>query len=592
MSASPPAAPVSSGENLRRPRTVAVLVLGLALLTLLIFGQSVRYGFVSFDDDRYVDRNPALTAGLSARGWHWAFTTNLTRFSESAEYWEPLTLLTRLADWELWGFDARGHHLTSVLLHLAAGLALFGALRRLTGAVGRSAVVAALFLVHPMHVEPVLWLSARKDLVNGLFYILTIWAYAGYAQRRNWWRYALVVAACLAANMGKPMAVSLPFVLLLLDLWPLGRWPAGAEKRWREAARLVAEKLPIFLLSSGVSLLAYLVQRDIGAMGADPLPLAWRLGNAAVAGVTYLGKAVVPVNLAFFYPHPGRDLNVALAVAAVLGLALLMLGALAQRRRRPWLLVGWLWFLIVLAPVCGVIQIGDQALADRYSYLSFIGLFLAAVWQCGAWASAPAGERPLLRPRAARILAGGTLAAFSAAAFFQTQTWRSSETLFTHALEVTEGNYLAHFNLGAVLTEQGRVRDGRAHLLEATRLRQPFIRRQLAAADEALRHGAAAEAVPRLVRVLMLQPWDADLHQRLGTLLAASGEPGKALVQFSEALRDRPDWLEPRLSISQVLIAQNQPGKARGILRGILAREPENRRAQELVAGLGEGNDE
>lgn len=587
MSSCPPAAPLSPGENLRRPRAVAALVLGLTLLTLLIFGQAVQYGFVSFDDDRYVDGNPALTAGLSARGWHWAFTTNLTRFSESAEYWEPLTLLTRLADWAAWGFDARGHHLTSVLLHLAAGLALFGALRQLTGAVGRSALVAALFLVHPMHVEPVLWLSARKDLVNGLFSILTIWAYGRYAQRRSWPRYALVGAACLAANMGKPMAVSLPFVLLLLDFWPLGRWPAGAEKPWRRVARLVAEKLPLFLLSSGVARLAYLVQKDIGAMGADPLPLPWRLGNAAVAGATYLAKAAVPVNLAFFYPHPGRDLNVALAAAAGLGLLLLTLGALAQRRRRPWLLVGWLWFLVVLAPVCGVIQIGDQALADRYSYLSFIGLFLAAVWQAGEWTAAPAGERPLLHPRAAQILAGGTLAAFSAAAFLQTQTWRNSETLFTHALEVTDGNYLAHFNLGAILTEQGRARAGRAHLLEAHRLRQPFIRRQLAAAADALRRGAPAEAVPRLVRVLMLQPWDAALHHRLGTLLAASGEPGKALVQFGEALRCRPDWLEPRLSISQVLIAQNQPEKARGILLGVLAREPENRSAQEMVAGLG-----
>lgn len=587
MSLCPPAASPLLAENLRRPRTVAALVCGLVMLTLLVFGSAVQCGFVSFDDDRYVDHNPALTAGLSARGWQWAFTTNLTRFSESAEYWQPLTLLTRLADYAAWGFDARGHHATSVLIHLAAGLALFGALRQLTGAVWRSALVAALFLVHPMHVEPVLWLSARKDLVNGLFYILTLWAYGWYAQRRSGPRYALVFAAGLAANMSKPMAVSLPVVLLLLDAWPLGRWTAGAENRWRVAARLVGEKIPLFVLSLGVSLLAYQVQKGIGAMGEDTLPLPWRLGNAALAGATYLAKAVVPVNLAFFYPHPGRDLNVPLAAVAALGLLLLTVGAVAQSRRRPWLTVGWLWFAVVLAPVCGVLQIGDQALADRYSYLSFIGLFIAAVWQAGAWVSAPAAAR-LLTGRAAGWLATGTLAAFSAASFLQAQTWRNSETLFTHALEVTDGNYLAHFNLGAELIAQGRTREGRAHLAEANRLRQPFIQRQLAAADDALRRGASAEAVPRLVRVLMLQPWDAELHHRLGGILVAAGEPGKALGQFREALKYRPDWLPPRLAIAQVLIAQDQPEKARHMLLSVLAREPGNQAARAIVARLDE----
>ena len=570
-------------SGLLRRRPMLCVALGLALLTLLIFGQAGRYGFVSFDDDRYVDHNPALTAGLSARGWHWACTTNLTHLSDSAEYWEPLTLLSRLADFEAWGFDARGHHATSVLIHLAAALALFGALRRITGAVWRSAVVAALFLIHPMHVEPVLWLSARKDLVNGLFYILTVWAYAWYAERPGGRRYALVFAACLAANMGKPMAVSLPLVLLLLDFWPLGRWPLAGEKRGRQALRLVGEKLPLFVLSSGVAALAYLVQKDIGAMADDVLPLGWRLGNAALACATYFAKAVVPVNLAFFYPHAGRNLNVPLAAAAALGLLAATAAALAQARRRPWLAVGWLWFLVVLAPVSGVIQIGDQALADRYSYLAFIGLFIAAVWQVGEWVRAPRG----VSGRAAALLGGAVVAMFSTAAFFQVQTWRNSATLFSHALEVTDENYLAHFNLGAVLFEQGRKKEGWAEMQEARRIRAPFLRRQLAAAEEALGRGSFAEAVPRLTRVLMLQPWDADLHQRLGGILGRGGEPGKALMQFSEALKYRPGWIEPRLSMAEVLIAQGEPEKAGKILRGVLAREPENGRARELVATLG-----
>jgi len=561
-------------------------------LTLVVFAQAVRSGFVAFDDDRYVDGNPALTAGLSARGFQWALTTNLTHLDESAEYWQPLTLISRLADFQAWGFDARGHHLTSVLLHLAAGLALFGALRRITGAVWRSAMVAALFLIHPMHVEPVLWLSARKDLVNGLFYILTVWAYAWYGERPGWRRYAVVFAGCLAANMGKPMAVSLPLVLLLLDFWPLGRWQPGGKNRGRQAARLVLEKLPLVVVSVGVSVLAYLVQKDIGAIaGEDVLPLGWRLGNAALACATYLAKAAVPVNLAFFYPHPGRDLNVPLAAAAALALLAVSAGSLAQGRKRPWLAMGWFWFLVVLAPVCGVIQIGGQALADRYSYLAFVGLFIAVVWQVADWVREPAAGRWMVSRRAAAFLAGAVVAVFSTAAFFQVQTWRNSETLFTHALEVTDENYLAHFNLGSLLLEQGRQKEGWAHVREANRIRQPFLRAQLAAADEAVRRGSFAEAVPRLVRVLMLQPWDADLHQRLGTILVLAGEPGKALVQFGEALKYRPDWIPPRLSMSEVLIAQGEPEKAGKILRGVLAREPGSDRARELIATLAGGGE-
>jgi hypothetical protein len=556
----------------------------LIVVTLLIFGQSVRYGFISFDDDRYVDHNPALTAGLSFKGLTWALTTNLTRLSESAEYWEPLTLLSRLADYQAYGFQPGGHHLTSVLLHLATGLALFGALRRLTGACWRSALVAALFLVHPMHVEPVLWLSARKDLVNGLFYVLTLWAYGWYTARLGWRRYLLVFAAALAANMGKPMAVSLPFVLLLLDVWPLRRVGFG-ELHWlRTSLKLVGEKLPLFVLTFGVAALAYLVQKDIGALaGADVLPLPWRLGNAALAIVTYAAKAFVPVNLAFFYPHPGKNLNLWLAVPAVLGVLLLSLAAFWQRNARPWLLVGWSWFLVVLAPVAGVIQIGDQALADRYSYLAFIGLFVAVVWQAAEWVTRLEAKGVSRDARSVHWLAGVVVVIFSCASFFQVQTWRNSETVFSHAIEVTTGNYVAHYNLGAVLWEQGHRQEAMRHFVEAARIREPFLRYQLAAADEAVQRGAFGEAIPRLTRVLMITPWNSELHHRLGTLLALNREPGKALMEFDAALKYRPEWVQPRISIAAILIGEGQVVKAEKILRGVLVREPGNSEAQALL---------
>ncbi len=557
---------------------------GLALLVLLIFGQAVRYEFIAFDDDKYVDRNPALAAGLSAPGLVWAFTTNLTRFSETAEYWQPLTSLTRLADTQFYGSAPGGHHATSVLIHLATGLALFGALRRLTGALWRSALVAALFLVHPMHVEPVLWLSARKDLVNGLFYVLTLWAYGWYAARPDWRCYLVVFAATLAANMGKPMAVSLPFVLLLLDVWPLRRMDLGASDALRRAGKLVGEKVPLFALTFGVAALAYVVQKDIGALaGVDVLPLPWRLGNAALALATYVLKAFVPVNLAFFYPHPGKSLPVWLALSAALGVLAISLAVLRQRGLRPWLPVGWFWFLVVLAPVLGVIQIGDQALADRYSYLAFIGLFIAVVWQASAWVELWAGPSAGRDARAVCGFAGCVVGIFSVVSFFQVQTWRSSETVFRHAIEVTAENYVAHYNLGAVLWERGRREEAMHHFGEAARIREPFLRYQLAAAEAAVQRGAYAEAIPRLTRVLMITPWNSELHHRLGTLLALNREPGKALMEFDAALKFRPDWMEPRISIGAILLAEGQVAKAVKVLRGVLAREPDNAEAKALI---------
>jgi len=572
---SPPAARSS------RWKTIGVC-LALAVATLLIFGQSVHYGFISFDDDRYVDHNPALEAGLSFKGLAWAFTTNLTKLSETAEYWEPLTLLTRLADYQVYRFQPWGHHLTSVLLHLATGLALFGALRRLTGASRRSALVAALFLLHPMHVEPVLWLSARKDLVNGLFYVLTLWTYAGYAERPHWRRYLAVFSMALAANMGKPMAVSLPFVLLLLDLWPLQRWPRGDGVR--QAARLVAEKLPLFILTFGVAALAVVVQKDIGALDVeDVLPLPWRLGNAALAVARYVAKAFAPVNLVFFYPHPGRQLNVGLAVTAALAALLFSLFALGQWRRRPWLTVGWFWFLIVLGPVLGLIQIGDQAMADRYSYIAFIGLFIAVVWQVEEWL------RRFSPPTGARVgWALSTMAVTICAilCFRQVRTWQSSETVFAHALEVNPNNYLAQYNLGAVLWESGRRDEAMRHFNEAVRLRQPILRKLMADAEAAAQRGAYGEAIPRLTRVLLVMPWNAELHEQLGNWLALDRQLGKALAQFDVALKFRPDWIQPRVSIAAVLLADGQKQKAENILRDVLTRDPGNADARKLLDRL------
>jgi tetratricopeptide (TPR) repeat protein len=567
----------SAHAALHAPRrsTTTLICLALAALTFLVFGHAVGFGFIGFDDNVYVDQNAALTAGLSARGLAWAFTANLTHLTNSAEYWEPLTLLTRLADYQCYGFAPRGHHVTSIVLHLAAGLALFGALRQLTGAFWRSAAVATLFLVHPMHVEPVCWLSARKDIVSGLFYVLTLWAYGWHAAQPSLRRAVVLVAAFLAANMAKPMAVSLPFVMLLLDFWPLGK-VRFAEQGWRNRAwRLVLAKVPFLIVSAAVSVLAYVVQRHVGAVAEDELlPFPYRVGCAVIALGNYLLKAFVPTGLTLFYPHPGRNLDLFQVIAAGCGLLLLTLVALHQSRRRPWLIVGWGWFLVVLAPVSGLIQIGDQSMADRYSYLSYIGLFIAAVWQIGEW---------LASPRKAAALAIAVVLAFAALAFQQAQTWRSDITVFSHALAVTDDNYLAHFNLGAALLREGHQEEARQHFGEASRIRRPFLEYQLAAAEAALARGSNEEAINRLATVMRLMPWDSNLHQMLGTLLVKSHEPGRALVQFNEALKYHPNWNEPRLSIAEVLLDQGQPDRAAAVLRDALSLEPGHPRALTLL---------
>ena len=529
----------------------------LAGLTFAIFSQALSFGFVNLDDDRYVAHNPMLVGGLSARSVQWAFTANLTYLTETAEYWEPLTLLTRLADYQFFGAAPSGHHLTSILLHLAAGLALFGALRRLTGAYWRSAMVAALFLVHPMHVEPVVWLSARKDVVSGLFYILTLWAYGCYRARPNWQRFAALFLIFLAANMAKPMAVSLPIILLLLDLWPLGQVQLERRGWIMRTVLLGYRKTLFFVMAVGVTVLAYLVQRDIGALGgSDSLPLPWRLGAAAVSCIAYLAKAAVPVDLTLFYPHPGRALSIVQALFSVLALVIVSAAAVLQAKRRPWLFVGWFWFLAVLAPVSGIVQVGDQAMADRYSYLAFIGLFIAVVWQAGEWVVAAKDSRPLQPRRAlAAAFACAVLMASTTLAFLQVRTWRSNESVFSHALAVTEGNYLAHFNLGATLWEEGRRHEGWWHLQEAARIRGPFLRSQLAMAEKALARGAWAEAIPRLARITIWTPWDAAIRLKLGDALVRNGEPGKALAQFQEALRYQPSLTEPRERIVTLLAA-------------------------------------
>jgi hypothetical protein len=417
-------------------RTTLLLGTALTLLTLAAWLPTLRNGFVNLDDGLYVTGNPHVRQGLTRESLAWAMTANV------ANNWHPLTLLSHLLDVQLFGLDPAGHHATSLLLHLANVLLLFAVLTkmtaRMTDAPGRSAAVAALFAVHPAHVESVAWVAERKDVLSALCWLLAMAAYERYARRPSPGRYLLVVLAMALGLAAKPMVVTLPFALLLLDVWPLERFQLG----WK---RLVVEKLPLFALSAISSLITLRYQRTSLAP-LDVLPWSFRLAGAAVSYVAYLGKLLLPRNLAVFYPVP-LEIPAWETAGAVTLLAAITAFSLWKARRAPWLLVGWLWFLGTLVPVIGLVQVGRQAMADRYTYLPSIGLCLAIVWGVAELAG---HRRAVLATTAAAVIALLAVGTWRQAGY-----WKDSDALYRHALAVTDGNYLAHLGLAKALTAQG-----------------------------------------------------------------------------------------------------------------------------------------
>lgn len=432
-------------------RTPVLLALGLVALAVAIYWPVGGFGFVAYDDQAYVSGNEMVRRGLGWSGAAWAFRT-LT-----AANWHPLTWLSYMLDVQLFGVDPGWHHRVNLVFHAANGVLLFAFLRSATGSLWRSALVAALFVAHPLHVESVAWISERKDVLSAFFWLLAMLAYAGYVRHPGLWRYLAVAAAFVLGLMAKPMVVTLPFALLLLDVWPLRRRPA------------LVEKLPLFALSALSCAATWVAQARSGAVrGTQWLTVAVRVENAVVSYAAYLGKTVWPSSLAALYPHPGYQPGgipagqIALAAAvlvAITGVAILL------RRSVPAIAVGWCWYLGTLVPVIGLVQVGQQSMADRYTYVPLIGIFCAVVWGLAALAA---------RVRHGRIAAGAVASAAVIAcavtARHQAGYWQDSIALFDHAAHVTEGNWLAWKNLGAALYESGRMPEALAAFQEEARI--------------------------------------------------------------------------------------------------------------------------
>jgi tetratricopeptide (TPR) repeat protein len=505
-----------SGER-RRALWISI---ALIVLNVLVYASVWRHDFVSFDDPQYVTENVHVTGGLTWAGVRWALTTG------EAGNWHPLTWISHMLDVRLFGVHAGPQHVTNLVLHIVNSLLLFGVLWRMTGALGLSAFVGALFAVHPIHVESVAWISERKDVLSTFFWFLGVWAYVDYVREGKWTRYALVFLFLALGLMSKPMLVTFPFALLLLDYWPLSRPVSG---------RLVVEKMPLFALVAASSVVTFLAQSRGGAVSAlAALPLTSRVANAVVAYVGYIQKMLWPVQLAVLYPY-SREFGWRLALAAVVLITLTALATIESRRYR-YVLVGWLWYLGTLVPVIGLVQVGIQSMADRYAYVPSVGLFIIVAW----------GVTDLLRAlphRRVTILAaaGSAIVACTFTARTQVQYWRDSLTLWEHAASVSPGDAHVETALGSVLSEKGKVAEATALFADALQREPQFAEAHnklgVALADQ----GRLADAIPHYEAALRSKPSLAEAHYNLGNALAAQGKLEDAIAQYHEALRLRPD---------------------------------------------------
>lgn len=487
----------------------------LLALTLAVYAQTGSHQFINFDDTLYVTDNPHVQAGLTGANVAWAFTAT------SASNWHPLTWLSHMADVQMFGLNPRGHHMTSVVLHVVAVLLLFLLLAEMTGAPWQSLFVAALFALHPLHVESVAWVAERKDVLSCLFWLLTILLYSLYVRKPRAGRYLAALACFAAGLMAKPMLVTLPVVLLFLDYWPLNRFRPPDDRP--AATALVIEKLPFFLLSALSSAITIIAQHRGGAMkNLDVAPLGLRLGNAVVAYVQYIFKTFWPTDLALLYPFPA-SIPTWQSVGALLLLVMISIAVIGFRQRGPYLLTGWFWFLVTLLPVIGLIQVGGQSMADRYTYIPLTGLFIMVAW----------GVNDLLRGYRQReaalvMLSGAVICALTAMTWQQLGYWKDSITLYRHTLAVTSGNYLILNNYGIALAEQGDL-DG---------------------------------AIAQYREALRVWPQSANAHINLGAAYAHEENFDEAIREYGEALRIKPDYALAMTDMAKALAAQGKGNEA------------------------------
>ena len=583
----------------------------LVITTIAVYGQVHEFKFVNYDDTDYVTENINIREGFTPGSVTWAFTT------VHAANWHPLTWLSHMLDYRLFGMHPGNHHLTNLFLHIINTLLLFFVFRKMTGGLWQSAFVAALFALHPLHVESVAWVSERKDVLSTFFWMLTMWCYAAYVFRPSVFRYLGMLVFFVFGLMSKPMLVTLPCVLLLLDYWPFRRFSHQGNSGHRiygnmSVFKLVLEKAPLFGLvgiSCGVT---YYAQKHGGAVKSlDFIPFADRVANALVSYVLYIGKMIYPIKLACLYPHPG-----ALAWWQVLtaSLFLLLVSALVIRtvKTHSYFMVGWLWFLGTLVPVIGLVQVGAQSMADRYTYIPMIGLFIMVAW----------GIPEVLKTCKFRkvflwVFSVGIILILTGLTWKQAGYWKNSVTLFEHALDVTENNNAIHYNLGNVLVKMGQDMGSMNHYLQAIQIKPDFtdahnnlanLYAQLGNPDAAVEHylkvlainpgyegarynlgialdnqGRTQEAVPYFLAALKDMPDNADAYFKTGNALFKTGNIDDAIRHYQQALRIKPDFVQAHCNLGVALFRTGDIDASIEVFKTALRLKPDFKPARQYL---------
>jgi protein O-mannosyl-transferase len=534
----------------------------LILAVLAIYAQVRHFEFTGYDDSEFVVNNPNLRDGLTPASIAWAFRTGY------AANWFPLTWLSYMLGVGLYGLESGWHHLTNVFLHAINSILLFLVLLRLTGARWRSAFVALLFAIHPLHVEPVAWIAERKEVLSGLFWLLSIWAYVAYVKRPRFSAYILLLLAFCCGLMSKPMIVTLPFVLLLLDFWPLQRWDTAPLRR------LIIEKAPLFALAAIASVITFLVQKGAGAISsAAEVSFPLRIGNALVSYLAYILQFLWPARLAVLYPYvPQLPIWQAIGAAAVL--AAITALAVSHRKRRPYFAMGWFWFVGVLVPVIGLVQVGIQSRADRYMYIPLIGLSIIVVWGVGEIAERRAAVRPIAALAALVCCAYGVVA-WSAAAY-----WRNTVILLRHTIEVTEDNWGALGILSHALLRQNRVDEAMPYIAETLRLRPNLPEAHINFGAALSKRGDFNAAEAQYRKALELDPDSPDAHEGLGVVQSEKGQFSEALANLSAAEKGMPEDANKHYNLGRLYGLAGHPDMAAAEFAEAVRLQPEDAAAR------------
>ena len=547
----------SSFFTLRREGLVCLF---LVLTVLAVYWQVGSHEFVNFDDKDYITENQQVQAGLTLKSIAWAFT------STHAGNWHPLTWLSHMLDCQIYGLNPKGHHFTSVFFHILNSILLFLIFKKMTGVFWKSAFVAALFALHPLQVESVAWAAERKDVLSTFFWMLTMGAYILYVKNPGIKKYLLTVLLFALGLMAKPMLITLPFVLLLLDYWPLGRF----NKR-SLAYALVREKIPLFALAAASSIVTFFAQQSGGAVRSlDTLPLFVRISNALVSYISYIVKMILPHNLAVLYPHP-KGFPMWQVAGACLLLVFISLMAVKIFKRRPYFAVGWLWYLGTLVPVIGLVQVGHQAMADRYTYIPLIGIFIII-----AWGVSDIAARWRYKKEGFVAASAILLLILMAVTWFQLGYWANSITLFSHAIIVTENNSTAHNNLGVALKGQGKLSEAIEHYNEALRIRPKYADTHNNLGNVLADQGKLSEAIKHYTEALRIKPNHANAHNNLGNALFDQGRISEAISYYYKALRIKPNNADAHYNLGNVLFKEKKVDEAIGHYTEALRIKPNN----------------